>query len=82
MPVTYRVMGANRLTTTYRCRFMSDERVFLRAILYCAVALLAVACEQAALEPKSTPSPVIGAESDRLWILARASKFGDGRRCK
>lgn len=61
---------------------MSDKRVFLRPTLCCILALLAVACGEAELEPTSSPSPLIGADSDRLWMLARASKVGDGRRCK
>ena len=44
--------------------------------------LLLAACGKAPPDGPSVPSPLIGADSDRLWILARASKVGDGRECK
>lgn len=52
-----------------------------RWFVFLAVALL-VACGEAEREVAITPSPLIGADSDRLWILARSSKVGDGRECK
>ncbi len=30
----------------------------------------------------TSPSPLLMADSDHLWILARASRVGDGRTCK
>ena len=52
-----------------------------RWFVFLAAALL-VACGESEPEVASTPSPLIGADSDRLWILARSSKVGDGRECK
>lgn len=52
-----------------------------RSALLLSVFLLA-ACGEPSIEEASTPSPLIGADSDRLWILARASMVGDGRECR
>ena len=46
------------------------------------ILLLLAACGEPTPEAPSTPSPLIGADSDHLWILARASLVGDGRDCK
>ncbi|RLA54430.1 MAG: hypothetical protein DRR42_01690 [Gammaproteobacteria bacterium] len=44
--------------------------------------MLIVACgDEPAVEATSS-SPLLGADPDRLWILARASRVGDGKRCR
>lgn len=45
------------------------------------LALLA-SCGEPAPNTASTPSPLLSADPDRLWILARVSKVGNGRVCK
>lgn len=53
----------------------------MRWIVAVAVSIL-VACGERASEESTSPSPLIGADSDRLWILARSSRVGDGRECR
>lgn len=42
--------------------------------------LLAACGDEPAVEA-TLPSPLPGADPDRLWILLRASRVGDGRKC-
>lgn len=51
---------------------------------YAWVSLLVVlfGCSDTTPGDAAAPSPLLSADPDRLWILARASKVGDGRNCK
>lgn len=40
------------------------------------------ACGKPPQEASSTRSPLLSAHGNRLWVLARASKVGNGRECK
>ncbi len=42
--------------------------------------LIAACGDEPAIEA-SSPSPLVNADSDRLWILSRASRVGDARKC-
>lgn len=53
------------------------------AILFVvAFLVLMTGCADETANEASLPSPLLTADSDRLWILARASRAGDGRKCK
>lgn len=54
----------------------------MRLVLTASVFVLFVACGDAPPDEASSPSPLLAADSDRLWILTRASRVGDGRECK
>lgn len=56
---------------------MRTGSFFLGALL-----MLMAACSNEPGNEASSPSPLLTADSDRLWILARASRVGDGRQCK
>lgn len=56
---------------------MRTGSFFLGALL-----MLMAACSSEPGNEASSPSPLLTADSDRLWILARASRVGDGRQCK
>jgi hypothetical protein len=45
------------------------------------VALMAACGEETPIAATS-PSPLLSAKPDQLWILARASRVGDGRKCR
>ena len=47
-----------------------------------ALLMLIAACSNESGNEASSPSPLLTADSDHLWILARASRVGDGRKCK
>jgi len=49
-----------------------------RALLIVLVCLAASACGP---PPAAIPSPLIDFDRDRLWVLLRASRVGDGRLC-
>ena len=51
------------------------------ATLTMLIALVA-ACGKTPPEEATLPSPLLSGDTDRLWILARASRVGDGRECK
>jgi hypothetical protein len=40
-----------------------------------------VGCSNEAPPDATLPSPLLTADSDRLWVLLRASRVGDGREC-
>lgn len=46
-----------------------------------ALVLLGGCDEQSPPQESSTPSPLADFDKDRLWILAKASPVGEGRRC-
>lgn len=54
----------------------------MRYVILVITVLLVTACGKAPTEQASVPSPLTTAHGDRLWMLARASKVGDGRECK
>lgn len=54
------------------------NNILLLGLLTC----LAAACTEEPADSASSPSPLLTADLDRLWILARASRVGDGRECK
>ncbi len=51
------------------------------ATLTMLIALVA-ACGKTPPDEATLPSPLLSGDTDRLWILARASRVGDGRECK
>ena len=54
------------------------NNILLLGLLTC----LAAACTEEPADSASSPSPLLTADLDRLWVLARASRVGDGRECK
>lgn len=54
----------------------------MRSLLIAQLCLILVACSGAPSDEPASPSPLIEGDSDRLWILARASRVGDGKECK
>ena len=54
------------------------NKILILGFLTC----LAAACSEEPADSASSPSPLLTADSDRLWILLRASRVGDGRVCK
>jgi len=51
------------------------------ARLIVAAALLASGCATEKPEPPLLPSPLVEFDKDRLWVLAKAARFGDGKSC-
>lgn len=54
----------------------------MRSFLRTLPCLMLVACSGAPSDEPASASPLIAGDSDRLWILARAARVGDGKECK
>ncbi len=51
------------------------------ALIAALMTLAACGGENAGKESDDTPSPIASFDKDRLWILTRASRVSDGRKC-